>query len=832
MAGMRQYPKDLQDAPVYGRKADNLLPAVSVQNSAFDPAYARKIGEEAYRASTDWLNSSRRKEWANSLRAFQGLHPNGSKYLSDDYRYRSRLYRPKTRTMVRKAEANTAFAFFSNEDVVRISPQDDNDQHQKASAELMQALLQHRLTKTIPWFLTLVGARQDAEVTGICIGKVYWKFKEREVHSGSRQQPALNPETGLPILDEMGNLLMEEIDLYDRERLEDHPGVDLIAAENFRFEPGADWRDVVATSPYLIELIPMYVADVQSRVDKGEWLPVSPGALRNATSLDDDSTRHAREQGRIPGKTGATYKPQPFDICWVRETIIREGGDEAHFYSLNGGGELLSNPRDLKEVYLQGLRPYVCGFVVPEAHKTYPSAKVELIRDIQTKANDIDNLRLDNVKLALNPRQFVSAGYGLDPQDLRTFMPGKVNITNGKVNIGEVVAWDRPPEVTASAYAEQDRVDMDFDELAGGLSHATIRANKGVFDAQGNTELLAGNSSQVEEYEQRVFAETFVEKILRHLVKLEQAYETDAVVLALAGNQAQLIQKFGINEITDFLLQQELTIKVNVGIGATNPKLRLNNFLTAATAISKMFGPAAALGADFKEISKEVFGLCGYKDGERFFLPDFNIQEAMQQLASKGDDKDGDAKAKATEQAAEAARQREQDMLDMQKQRRQHEYKMIELKAQSDGKQQETGAKIWLELQKSQLKQQAEINSAQHLAQMASRPATTIQFNAEDMLAKTAQNVERMAGGQTSAFKALQQILAPVSQAAVAMSDLARASYEQTQENAAIMREMLAQGAKGNETLAQSIESLARAQLAPRRGRRDRDGTLISEVIQ
>jgi hypothetical protein len=819
--------KDLEAAPVYkfGTEGDVSQLQTHPVNSLLNPSYARKIGNEIYHSSTDWLNASRRSKWSDSLRAFQGQHPNGSKYLSEDYKYRSRLFRPKTRGIVRKAEANTAAAFFSNEDVVSITAQDGNDPMQQASAEIMQALLQYRLTKTIPWFLTLVGARQDAEVMGICIGKAYWKFREKVVRTEAR--PVLD-QTGFPIMDETGEPIIELVDIS--EKLEDKPWIDLVAPENFRFDPGADWRNPISTSPYLIELIPMYVADVQLRIESGEWLNISPSALHNATSLDDDSTRNSREQGRVSGKSATISRPGPFDICWVRENIVRQGDEEVHFYSLNGSGELLTNPKPLSEIYLQGIRPYVCGFILPEAHKTYPSGKVELVRDLQTKANDIDNLRLDNVKLALNPRQFVSAGYGFDINDLQRFKPGKVVMSNGRVNMGEVISWDRPPEVTAGAYAEQDRTDMDFDDLVGGLSHATINANKGVFDAQGNTELLDSSASKLEEYEQRVFAETFVEPLLRHLVKLEQAYETDPVVLALAGQEAQLWQKFGINAITDTLLQQELTIKVNVGIGATNPKQKLQNFLTATTAVGKLYGPVAAMGSNPEEVIKEIFGLCGYKDGERFFQKGFNMQQAMQMMAS-GKDKGSD---KAAEQQAEAARQREQDILDSQKMKIQHEYKMQELQLQNEAKQKELGAKMWLEMQKIQsnaAKENQQMQQMTRMTEMTRQPPATIQFNAEEALGRTASTVEKMMHGQNTALAALERILMPMSQAASAMSEVAQATYLQSQQSATMMKEMLDQTSQGQEVLAGAIDRLTKAQLAPRRGRRAEDGSLISEAV-
>lgn len=646
MVGTRDTPPDIENAPDYSRGKQSTVPNMQAamdpetQEGELTTTQAQKLGRECYESSTNWINSSRRMKWNDSLRAFQGIHAMGSKYLSTDYRYRSRLFRPKTRTMVRKAEAATAAAFFSNEDVVSISAQDDNNKEQQASAEIMQRLLQHHLTKTIPWFLTLVGARQDAEVMGICVAKSYWKYAERFSHTEKRPTSnaagptQMEPEGGEGVAPPSAEGQFEEIDIY--EKAEDHPWVDLLAVENFRFDPGADWRNPVATSPYLIEMIPMYVADVRAKIEEGEWIPVSDSALLSATDIDDDVTRRAREQGRVPGKDQDSWKPRDFDICWVRENVVRFKGRDWHFFSLSGAGQLLSNPRPLEEVYLQGIRPYVVGFVMPEAHKTFPTSKVELVKDLQTQTNDVANLRLDNVKLSLNPRQILRTGSGIDPQDARTFMPGKVLFT--KVPKEDAI-WDRPPDTTASSYQEQDRINLDFDDLTGDFSNSSIQGNRQVYEAVGNMEMMQGNATQIGEYEQRVFAETFVEPIIRHLVKLVQAYETDPVVLAIAGQEAKLFQKFNISEVTDFLLRQELTTRVNVGIGATNPQKRLQNFLTASQALGSIFGPVAAMGANFPEVSKEIFSLCGYKDGDRFFLPNFNPQEAMQKMQQGKDGK-------------------------------------------------------------------------------------------------------------------------------------------------------------------------------------------------
>src|SRR6185312_13098827 len=287
--------------------------------------------------------------------------------------------------------------------------------------------------------------------------------------------------------------------------------------------------------------------------------------------------------------------------------------------------------------------------VVPETHKSYPTSKVELVRDLQWAANDDWNLRFDNVKLALNPRQFVKKGAGIEIQDVRTFMPGKVVLVS---NPAEDIVWDRPPDVTASAYAEQDRINLDFDELVGDFSNSSVQASQVQEQSATGMNLMSGMASGMNEYELRMFAETFVEPLIRLLVKLEQAYETDPVILAIAGKNAQIDLKYGMNAITDELLNQELTCRVNVGIGATNPQHRLKNFVAGADIIGKMFGPQAAMGANFKEVCKEVFGMLGYKDGDRFFSPEFDPRvQILQQQLQKAQGKGGDGGAGAAAQA-------------------------------------------------------------------------------------------------------------------------------------------------------------------------------------
>lgn len=625
---MRVYPPDIENATIVDATAGMPPPP---QGPSFpqaptgggpqnlDPATAAKLARECYTSSTNWLNAGRRAAWADSLRMFQNIHPNASKYLSQDYSYRSRHFRPKTRTIVRRAESQTAMAFFSNDDVVSIRPHDDDDPVQQASAEILQSLLQYRLTETIPWFLTLVGARQDAEVMGVSIAKVYWEYSERSV--GLRAQ-----NTGE--VDDFGSPRYEMMEQF--EVLKDEPVIDLIAPENFRFDPAADWRDPVGSSPYLIELIPMYVGDVMERCKSGEWNQVSESILLSAEDISDEATRRVRETGRIPGKDPFNNTPRHYGTAWVHSNILKWGGRDWQFYSLGEAGALLTDPRPLEEVFLHGVRPYVVGCSNVETHKSYPSSKVELVKDLQMMTNDLTNLRFDNVKLNLGPRQFIRQGQGVEINDVQRFNPGRAFYLK---NPREDIVWDRPPEVTQSAYLEQDRINLDFDDLSGDFSNSSVQANQLLATTATGMNLMSGQAGGLNEYELRIFAETWVEPVLRQLVLLEQAYETDENVLAIAGKKANLFERFGMSQITDDLMQQELLLHVNVGIGSTNPTTRLRSFIAAGQALGQLFGPALPMKANFDEIAKEIFGASGYKDGARFFLPNVDIHQVMMQIA-------------------------------------------------------------------------------------------------------------------------------------------------------------------------------------------------------
>jgi hypothetical protein len=542
-----------------------------------DKEKALSLAKNAFSTSDTYFNNSVRNTMERDIRQVQGLHPSGSKYYSDHYKGRSKLFRPKTRTALRQAEATCASAFFSTQDIVSISAEDEKNDMQAASAAINQQLLNYRLSKSVNWFQILVGAYQEAHTVGVVASLQTWKYDE---------------ENGI-----------------------DKPDVQLIPPENVRIDPAANWTDPVNSSPYVIILLPMYVYEIEARKD---WIKLDRAKIRAAGSRTSDSIRLQRENGMTDSKE-QTSEINEFSIVWVHLNFIRQGGKDYCFYTL-ADQELLSEPKLTKDAFphlRNGDRPVVMGKGTLEAHKIYSTSKTSMSRDIQAEINEVANQRIDNVKFAMNKRYFVNRNRNVDIRSLVRNVPSGVTLMD---NIDTDVRIVETNDVTSSAYAEQDRLNSDFDDIAGAFSGSSVASNRKLNETVGGMQMLSNNANQIGEYDLKVFTETWVEPVLRQMILMEQTYETDEMILALAGDKAKLYQRFGMDVVTDELLMQEVTLSVNVGTGSTNTFNQLERFVYGLREIQALLGESAFSRLKSGEVIKEIFGKIGYKDGGRFYI--------------------------------------------------------------------------------------------------------------------------------------------------------------------------------------------------------------------
>lgn len=560
------------------------VPMESEQDKSW-VAYARA----AHRSSTDWFDASIRRKVEEAYSNFRSEHPAGSKYNTPYYQKRSRLFRPKTRTIVRKSEAALAVALFSTSDVVHCTPYSDANEKQLLAAEVHNSLLNARLEETETlWFLTVLGGAQDAFTAGVVISRQTWEYESE-------------------ILTEEGR----KIEVVTKDR----PRIDLVALENFRVSPTADWRDPVNTSPYVIELRPMYVYEIKERMKKqgpdGKPLyrQIPDDLLRAGAKQDWDTIRRAREGNTRIDRYDAKDLVSDYETVWVHHNIVRRDGRDYVFDTIGTELMLSTEAKPLQDVYHHGIRPYAMGFSVIEAHKPYPSSPAMLTASMQEETNDLTNLRIDNIRLALGKRWIVKRGAGVDTTTLVRGVHSSVTMANNPAqDVRELVTQD----VTNGSYQEQDRLNLDMDELAGNFGQGTVGTARNLNETVGGMSLMDANASQVQEYQIRTLVETWVTSVLQQFQLLSAEYETDQERLQTIAteNGVDVRQVVGV-------LRERVRVRTNVGFNSTTPEKRVQKITLGLQALATFY-PQVVQQGNVAEIAKEIFGALGFKDASRF----------------------------------------------------------------------------------------------------------------------------------------------------------------------------------------------------------------------
>lgn len=581
-----------------------------------------------YTYSTDYLESNITNTWEKNLAHFNNQHAPGTPYTRAGFK-RSRLFRPKTRSNVKTSEAAFANAAFSTLSLAAVTAQNERDPKQVLSAAINQELLQYRLDNTIPWYLTAVGAYQSTKVYGVCVSYQHWVYRE--------------DTDVVPAIDEYGDVITEEIDgefvpMGREERIvrEDRLACDNFPPENFRFDPMCDWRDPANTSPYLVALFPIYAGEamemmemVDPKTGKSTWRKYAMSDIMATRKQGFDRTRQARE-GRERIDPADDQADQEFTTLWAHMNIVKINGTDVVYWTM-GTELLLTDPVPLMDEYpwlREGERPFVVGTATVEAHRNYPAGDVEQSAGLQEEINSVANQRSDNVKLVLNKRHFVRRGAQVDLDALVRNVPGGGVMMNDPERDVKIIST---PDVTGSSYREQDILASEFDDLVGNFTPGGSE-NKNA--SVGGLSMMGSAANAVQDLGMKTFIETWMEPVLKQLVRLEQMYETDEALLALAGERAQAFEKYGVDQLTDDLLTQNLTVRVNVGMGNTDPMRRVERLVYGIGKAAELPGQVERLKAN--EVTNEIFGALGYKDGSRFFMTDAEHEEFMAQQPEPG----------------------------------------------------------------------------------------------------------------------------------------------------------------------------------------------------
>lgn len=582
--------------------------------------------------SKDYKTRSIDRSLARSYRAWQNQHAEGSKYQGTAFKGRSRLFVPKSRSAVRKNLAQAAGALFSTEDVTSISATYEDDPQQRATASVIKADLEYRLSRTsarhgFPWFQIAMGAALDSQLTGVCISKQFWEYEEVDTGEVETvEEPMIDESTGMPMIDAMGQPLIMQYEEPVMRVVKDRPMVELNPIENASIDPAAPWHSPVQLGRWFVMRYPMGISDVKSMLASADksgnstWLPDVPDALLRKGRVEEarGGQRRVREGG------GDRYEDtaragNDMDIVWIQENFVRIGGKDWHFWSVGRHG-YLSIIQETHEAYPEfgGERPYVMGVAQLDTHRIFPQSPVETWQPLQLELNDITNLRLDSLKRSIAPLAIARRGRNVDLQALaRRGQPETVLMVDNM----DDVAITSTPGPGAGAFQETSITNSNFDELAGVFSTSSVQQSRQLNETVGGMNLMSRSANSVSEFDLRIWIETWVEPVLRHLAHLVRHHESDEKVVALAGQQARTWQRYQYMPSLEDFDQCELTVRVNAGIGSADPIQKLQKLKFALEMLGPIMPEAQSKGItlNVESLIEEVMGSAGFRDGRRFF---------------------------------------------------------------------------------------------------------------------------------------------------------------------------------------------------------------------
>jgi hypothetical protein len=404
----------------------------------------------------------------------------------------------------------------------------------------------------------------------------------------------------------------------------DRPVVMLFPLENIVIDPAANWLSPIQSAAFFMAKVPMSIDEVMQMQHHplNPWKPLTEAQLRAGGAVSDFAARNTRQQREGLDRLDNRFGTRSFEIVWVTEVFIRWQGEDICFWAA-GDQHYLTDPKPVHEVYPEqgGERPYTFGVINLESHRLFPMSPVESWQQGQIEINDFANLTLDVAKLSVAPVTKVKRGQNVDLGALSRRGPQSQILVN---NVDDVT-WDRQPGPDGSAMAIQDRLNVDFDDQAGQFNSGSVQTNRALNETVGGLRLISGAANAVSEFDLRVWIETWTEPTIGQIVKLLQYYEDDETILALCGGRAKLFETFGVSEINDELMQAQVKVRVDAGVGDADPEQKLAKLQTGLGILMPLFAnsPQVASGelsVDLRAIADEVFGLCGQRDGAAKFI--------------------------------------------------------------------------------------------------------------------------------------------------------------------------------------------------------------------
>lgn len=411
-------------------------------------------------------------------------------------------------------------------------------------AKVMEFLLNHAAEQS-GLYVELVKTMKDALMYGTGILKVYF---DETYESATRPVPVieeitqelvgpvLDPETGQPMRDIDGRVMM------------DQPREEVVGEEVVGFDV-EEYQRIAYEGPMAeaVDLFNFWVAPEAEDLDKARYVV-------HRTFIPLKEARRRVEEGIYrwpefdPDGNQSTSEPFPSldrlsEIGLGSQPLNRKDLEVLEFHTDDGRVITMLNRavivRVQRNAYWHRQKPFVrfVDYLMP--HEFYGIGEIEIIEGLQDAINATQNRRMDEVLLKLHKPMAGNPDLLVDLRDLG-LKPGQFIRTRGDIPSRDVLHTIDLGDVNTSAYAEVDSLRMNIQEVTG-----VSNVQQGIESAQSET---ATGTAILQEmgatrfgFKSRLFELEPLKRLGKQFGSILQQFTPEERVVRMLGPQGEVI---------------------------------------------------------------------------------------------------------------------------------------------------------------------------------------------------------------------------------------------------------------------------------------------------
>jgi len=384
-------------------------------------------------------------------------------------------------------------------------------------------------------------------------------------------------ETEVEALDDNGNITI--VNSKTERELYSYPTLEILSPDDVRIDPSVGWNEVgLARFGIIRRWRDKAFAEKMER--NGDWPEIEDsffvkdnkaGSRLKQTAQDVQAISNATIDGFIEVWYSYFFNDEgiPVRAVTIEGKKVLEDEAELEFDTSEADG---SDPW-----------PFGVGCIYAEPHQLYTRALPQKLKMLNVERNARRNQRMDNVALSLNPEKYMSKNAGIDPAVLSRSIAGKVVTVASK----DSVWWDRPPDVTASSYQEENVITSDAEQLVSESAQRTGGSSQRKETAT-VAKIQASNANTSVSLDTGVFGLTFPKRAVRKIISMIRQAAPPELFIAAAEDALVQVSDPYVEALTG-----KFKISVGNGVQQTVRDIAISQASNTAAIVQSVYGQNA-----------------------------------------------------------------------------------------------------------------------------------------------------------------------------------------------------------------------------------------------